>query len=101
MELPLIGDDVAIPSEKISWFDGPTVLQALDTFEELKVEEKSLRFPIQDIYSMDGQKILVGRIEAGHLMRGEEIYLLPQKRKVVAKGIKKFLMDDVAVADFE
>ncbi len=95
------GDNVATPSEKISWFDGPTVLQALDTFKELKVEEKPLRLPVQDIYSMDGQKILVGRVEAGHLMRGEEIYLLPQKKKVVAKGIKKFLMDDVAEADFE
>jgi sulfate adenylyltransferase subunit 1 (EFTu-like GTPase family) len=50
---------------------------------------------------MDGQKILIGRIEAGHLMKGEEIYLLPQKKKVLAKGIKKFLMDDVAEADFE
>src|SRR4030043_1183904 len=95
------GDNVAQPSKKIPWFDGPTVLQALDTFEELKVEQKPLRLPIQDIYFMDGQKILVGRIEAGHLMRGEEIYLLPQKRKVVAKGIKKFLKNDVATAGFE
>ena len=95
------GDNITTPSEKISWFDGPTVLQALDTFKELKVEEKPLRFPIQDIYSMDRQKILVGRIEAGHLVRGEEIYLLPQKKKVIAKGIKIFLMDDVAKADFE
>ncbi len=95
------GDNVATPSEKISWFNGPTVLQALDTFKELKVEEKPLRFPIQDIYLMDGQKILVGRVEAGHLVRGEEIYLLPQKKKVVAKGIKKFITDDIAMADFE
>lgn len=47
------GDNVATPSNEISWFDGPTVLEALDTFKELKVEEKPLRFPIQDIYSMD------------------------------------------------
>ena len=95
------GDNIATPSEKISWFDGPTVLQALDAFKELKVEEKPLRFPIQDIYPMDRQKILVGRIEAGHLVREEEIYLLPQKKKVVAKRIKTFLTDDVAKADFE
>src|SRR4030066_1914036 len=43
------GDNVATPSEKIPWFDGPTVLEALDTFEEIKIEEKTLRFPIQDI----------------------------------------------------
>jgi sulfate adenylyltransferase subunit 1 len=95
------GDNVAIPSEKMSWFDGPTVLQALDTFEELKVEDKPLRLPIQDIYSMDGKKILVGRIEAGHLARGNELYLLPEKKRVVVRGIEKFLKDDVIEADFE
>lgn len=95
------GDNVALPSKKLSWFDGPTVLQALDSFEELKIEEKPLRFPIQDVYSMDGKRILVGRVEAGHLVRGEEIYLLPEKKRVVVKRIEKFLLDDVAQADFE
>jgi sulfate adenylyltransferase subunit 1 len=95
------GENVALPSKKIPWFSGPTVLGALDTFEELKVEEKPLRFPIQDIYSMGGKKILVGRIEAGHLSRGEELYILPQKKRVVVKGIEKFLSPDVAEANFE
>jgi len=95
------GDNVAHPSEKLSWFDGPTVLQALDTFEPLKVEEKPLRFPIQDIYSIDGKKMLVGRIEAGRLKRGENLFLLPEKKKVVVKSIEKFLKNDVATANFE
>jgi len=95
------GDNVAQPSEKMSWFDGPTVLQALDTFESLKVEEKPLRFPIQDIYSIDGKKMLVGRIEAGRLKRGENLFLLPEKKKVVVKSIEKFLKNDVATANFE
>jgi sulfate adenylyltransferase subunit 1 len=95
------GDNVATPSEKISWFDGPTVLQALDTFEELKVEEKPLRFPIQDIYRIDGKKILVGRIEAGHLARGERLFLLPEKTEVSVKSIEKFLQTGVTAAHFE
>ena len=95
------GDNVAHPSEKLSWFDGPTVLQALDTFEELKVEEKPLRLPIQDIYKIDGKKILVGRIEAGHIRKGESIYLLPEKKKVEVKIIEKFLENDVSMASFE
>jgi small GTP-binding protein len=95
------GDNVAQPSEKMSWFDGPTVLQALDTFEPLKVEEKPLRFPIQDIYSIDGKKMLVGRIEAGRLKRGENLFLLPEKKKVAVKSIEKFLKNDVATANFE
>jgi small GTP-binding protein len=95
------GDNVATPSEKISWFDGPTVLEALDTFEELKVEEKPLRFPIQDIYQIDGERVLVGRVEAGHLKKGETLFLLPENRKVTVKSIRKFLSDDVTTASFE
>ncbi len=95
------GDNVAQPSEKMPWFDGLTVLQALDTFEPLKIEEKPLRFPIQDIYSVDGKKILVGRIEAGRLKREESLFLLPEKKKVVVKSIEKFLKNNVATAGFE
>jgi sulfate adenylyltransferase subunit 1 len=95
------GDNVAKPSKKLSWFDGPTVLQVLDTFEELKVEEKSLRLPIQDIYAIDGKKILVGRIEAGHIRKGEHVYLLPEKKKGEVKSIEKFLEKDVSIANFE
>jgi small GTP-binding protein len=93
------GDNIAIPSKKIDWFDGPTVLQVLDTFNELKIEDKALRFPVQDIYFIDGKKIFVGRIEAGHITRGESIFLLPEKKKVVIKGIEKFLENDVTIAN--
>ena len=95
------GDNVAKPSAKISWFNGPTVLQALDTFLELKVEEKPLRFPIQDRYTMDGKKIIVGRIESGHLTKGESLFLLPEKKKVVVKSIEKFLEKEVTSANYE
>jgi small GTP-binding protein len=95
------GDNVAQPSKKMPWFDGPTVLQALDTFEELKVEQKPLRLPIQDIYTIDGKKILVGRIEAGHIRKGESVYLLPEKKKVEVKSIETFLEKDVTIANFE
>lgn len=97
----ILGDNVATPSEKIPWFDGPTVLEALDTFKELKVEEKPLRFPIQDIYRIDGERVLVGRIEAGRLKKGETLFLLPNNRKVTVKSIRKFLSDDVTTASFE
>ena len=95
------GDNVASPSEKLSWFDGPTVLQALDTFHDLKIEEKPLRFPVQDSYRVDGKKILVGRIESGHLTKGESLYLLPGKKKVVVESIEKFLETGVNMAHFE
>jgi sulfate adenylyltransferase subunit 1 (EFTu-like GTPase family) len=95
------GDNVAHPSTQIPWFDGPTVLEALDTFEKFKVEEKPLRFPIQDIYTMNGKKVLVGRIEAGRLRRRENVYLLPEKRTVEIKSIEKYLETNLEEAAFE
>ncbi|MGB9629746.1 MAG: GTP-binding protein, partial [Thermodesulfobacteriota bacterium] len=94
------GDNVAIHSEKTPWYKGPTVLEALDTFEELKVEEKPLRFPIQDVYLMDGKKILVGRVEAGKITVGDSLFLLPEKKKVIVKRIEKFL-ENVKEASYE
>jgi len=43
----------------------------------------------------------VGRIEAGHIRKGESIYLLPEKKKVEVKTIEKFLENDVSMANFE
>ena len=95
------GDNVASPSDKLSWFDGPTVLQALDTFHDLKIEEKPLRFPVQDSYRVDGKKIFVGRIESGHLKKGKSLYLLPGGKKVVVASIEKFLEKGLTMAHFE
>jgi translation elongation factor TU len=95
------GDNVASPSGNLSWFEGPTVLQALDTFEELKVEKKPLRFPIQDVYTVDGEKILAGRIEAGQMSVNDRLYLLPEKKKVTIQKIRKFLDSKVTTAVFE
>jgi len=85
------GENVAIHSQKTPWYKGPTVLEALDVFDELRVEEKSPRFPVQDVYSIDGRKILVGRVEAGKINAGDSLFLLPEKKQVVVKKIKKFL----------
>jgi sulfate adenylyltransferase subunit 1 len=95
------GDNVARSSEKISWFDGLTVLQALDLFEELRVEEKPLRLPIQDIYRVDGKRTIVGRVEAGRLTQGEALFLLPEKKKVTVDRIVKFMSDGAATANVE
>lgn len=92
------GENVATKTDKLSWYGGQTVLEALDSFSTLKVEEKGLRFPVQDCYSFDGQDIAVGRVEAGSLKKGQEVFILPQKSKARVIEIKKFQEDDMAVA---
>jgi translation elongation factor TU len=92
------GDNVAKKSERLPWYTGPTVLEALDTFSELKIEEKPLRFPIQDIYQIEGKRIIVGRVEAGTVKRGETLFLLPLKKEVKVESIERFLAEGVRKA---
>ena len=92
------GENVAKKPERLPWYTGPTVLEALDTFSELKIEKKPLRFPIQDIYQIASKRIVVGRVEAGTVKRGETLYLLPPKKKVKVNSIERFLAEGVKEA---
>jgi sulfate adenylyltransferase large subunit len=85
----LKGDNIAKKSEKMSWYAGLHVIEALDS---LRVKEspanKSLRFPIQDAYKVDGKKIFVGRIETGKLKKGEDVIFLPSNRRSKIRSIE-------------
>jgi sulfate adenylyltransferase large subunit len=88
------GDYVAKKSDKMDWHSGMTVLEALDTFnlKESPVD-KPLRFPIQDVYKVKEKRILVGRIEAGTIKKGQNIMFLPQDSETTVNSIE-VLWDD-------
>jgi sulfate adenylyltransferase subunit 1 len=92
------GENVAKRSEQLSWFDGPTVLEALDSFSLVTAEDKELRFPVQDIYDFDGQSIVVGRVEAGTIKKGQTVHVLPQKAAGFIVEVKKFMQNDMPQA---
>ncbi len=86
------GDNVANKSEKMGWYDGMTILESLDTFNNLERPiEKELRYPVQDVYVIDGKRIFVGRVESGKIREGQEITVLPDPRKTNIKSIEMFL----------
>lgn len=85
------GSNVAKKSESMSWYNGPTILEALDIFKPKKNSaSKPLRFPIQDVYEINGKKILVGRVESGEIKEGDEVIILPMKKKAIVKTIEVF-----------
>jgi len=85
------GDNVASKSSKMEWYKGPTVLEALDTFKTASAPtEKSLRFPIQDVYKIGDKRILVGRVEAGRLSSGQEVKFVPAGSSTKVKSIEVF-----------
>ena len=93
------GDYVAKKSDKMDWYSGMTVLEALDTFN-LKDNpvNKPLRFPIQDVYKVKEKRILVGRIEAGSIKKGQNIMFLPQDTETTVNSIE-VLWEDPEVAE--
>jgi len=84
-----LGDNVAAKSGNMSWYNGPTVLEALDGFETAsKPTDLPLRFPIQDIYRFDKRRILAGRIESGTLRVGDKILFSPRNKVSTIKSIE-------------
>ncbi|MEI6432512.1 MAG: GTP-binding protein, partial [bacterium] len=61
------GDNIARQaSDKMPWYDGPTILQRLDQFAPAAlVTHQPLRFPVQDIFRFDARRIIAGRVESG------------------------------------
>lgn len=90
-----LGENLTSKSEKLSWYKGETVLEALDLFtQETGLEEKPLRLPIQDVYKFDNRRIIAGRIEAGTLNVGDEILISPDNKTTKVKTIEYFVEKD-------
>ena len=86
------GDNVAQKSKNMSWYQGPTVLEALDGFVAKDEEkQKPLRLPVQDVYKIDDKRILVGRVESGTISTGDAIVFLPSGKSTRVKSVESFL----------
>jgi len=93
------GDNVANRSPKMPWFQGQTVLEAIDGFEPAKPsDDLPLRFPLQDIYRFDHRRILAGRIVSGTIKVGDKLVFAPGTKTSVVKSIERW-NPAVAVSD--
>ena len=84
------GDNLVERSERMSWYDGPTLLEALDALQEPpKPIDRPLRLPIQAVYSIRGVgTVPVGRVETGVLKPGDTIIIMPPGIKSEVKSIE-------------
>jgi small GTP-binding protein len=83
------GDNIVWPSDKMPWYEGPTVLEGLDSFlPKESGSNHALRFPVQDIYQVNNRKVLVGRVEAGIIRQDEEVTFLPQEIRAKVRSIE-------------
>ena len=90
------GDGVAARTPRTSWYDGPTVVEALDELEPARpLEQLALRLPVQAIYKFDDRRIVAGRIESGNLAAGEEIVIMPAGKIARIKTVENWPLTPV------
>ncbi len=91
----LPGDNVVKKTDKMSWYKGPTLLEALDL---LNIPEKPtqlpLRLPIQDVYNITGIGVVpVGKVETGVMKVGDKVIVVPAREgKGVSGEVKSIEM---------
>lgn len=83
------GDNLVTRSPRMDWYDGPTVVEALDAFHATRPPaDLPLRLPLQDVYKFDERRILVGRIESGRLHVGDRLLFSPSNKTARVASIE-------------
>ena len=85
------GDNLVHYSRAMPWYEGPTLLAALDRFTPPSPPvERPLRFVVQDVYRLDERRILVGRVESGVLRVGDRLTLSPGNETARVRSIESW-----------
>ncbi|MFX0099622.1 MAG: translation elongation factor EF-1 subunit alpha [Candidatus Hodarchaeota archaeon] len=74
-----IGDNLVEKSQNIPWWQGPTLIEAIDSIPEIKyATDKPLRILVQDVYRIKGTGIVpVGKVETGVIRIGMKVLASP------------------------
>lgn len=90
----LKGDNVVTKSDRMGWYDGPTVLHYLETVKVGADRNMvDFRFPVQYVLRPDQNfRGYAGQIASGTVTPGEEVTVLPSQKKSRVRAIVD--MDD-------
>jgi elongation factor 1-alpha len=85
-----LGDNMLEKSTNLTWYKGPTLLEALDSVEPPKRPvDKPLRLPLQDVYKIGGiGTVPVGRVETGVLKPGMTVTFAPAGVTTEVKSVE-------------
>ncbi len=89
------GENLVTSAESLSWYRGPTVLDALDAFESRpSLSEAPFRMPVQGVYKFTGQnddrRIIAGTIDSGRINVGDDVVFYPSGKRSRVKSIERF-----------
>eukprot|EP00914_Ancora_sagittata_P003096 GHVO01006434.1.p1 GENE.GHVO01006434.1~~GHVO01006434.1.p1 ORF type:complete len:463 (-),score=99.14 GHVO01006434.1:158-1498(-) len=85
-----VGDNMVERSDKLSWYKGKILVEALDTVEPPKrPTDKPLRLPLQDVYKIGGVgTVPVGRVETGVIKPGMVVSFAPTGTSTEVKSVE-------------
>ncbi len=91
----MMGDNVALNSSNMPWYDGKTLLEQLDTFKVEKLPEAlPFRMSVQDVYKFtrdgDNRRIVAGAIDTGKIRVGDPVVFYPSGKMSRVKTIEEF-----------
>ncbi|HVK00056.1 MAG TPA: GTP-binding protein [Gemmatimonadales bacterium] len=89
------GDNIATRSDELPWYEGSTVLNALDEFRsEPTPVDRPFRMPVQDVYKFtkqgDDRRIVSGTIDSGSVSVGDTVIFYPSGKKSRVKTVEAF-----------
>jgi sulfate adenylyltransferase large subunit/phosphoadenylyl-sulfate reductase (thioredoxin) len=91
------GDGVVARTAAIDWYDGPTVVEALDRFTPAQpATALALRLPVQAVYKFDDRRIVAGRVESGRIAIGDEITVAPSGKRARVRTIESWPVGDAS-----
>lgn len=84
------GDNVVNGSPRMAWYDGPALLDALESLDERAAARAPVRFPVHDVYRRDEERILVGNLDGGRLAAGMTLLFSPTRDRAQVTRIVRF-----------
>ncbi|KAI0368109.1 eukaryotic polypeptide chain release factor 3 [Pilatotrama ljubarskyi] len=87
-----------ISKDVCDWWDGPSLLEHLDQMPMVDRKVNApLMMPVSEKYK-DMGTIVVGKIESGHMRKGDTLLLMPNKNLVEVAAIYNEMEDEVQTA---
>ncbi len=92
----LKGDNVVLKSEKTPWYQGPSLLELLETIDTSRtINYQNFRFPVQYVIREDSEAMpdfrgFAGQIASGIVKVGDELISLPSRQKARLQSISSF-----------
>ena len=89
------GDNIAAPAQAMPWYNGPTVLQALDRFTiDRTATDRPFRMPVQGVYKFtedgDDRRIIAGNVLTGTVSVGDDVVFFPSGKRSRVSSIEAF-----------